>query len=239
MQTSFFKNNRGITWPIKESVFLVAAAFLIIGTFAFVNRLQAAVLSPKDDGSKANFEMMYTKAKELLSSPANPDYKTFEYFLGNDKLLIGFDTYWNDEKKITSGSFFGFVGSYNFYKPFQCGNEACLCLYSNNYKPGDSARRDEGVVSCRSQAFAGKNIAFLSENGNVAPKTIGINKDNMGSYLVFYGDEWKVQPMYIEKFYDGGKTYIYVSTIDITKEDNAANIRKKKIDYSRKNNQLP
>ena len=220
-----------MTLGLEEIVILVVVAFIVLGTFGFFNEIYAAVVSQKDDGSIANFERFYANLKELIDSKSNRDYKIGNYFIGSDKILVGFDTKWSDKAEIVPGTLKIF-GGYNLYKPFKCGSGACLCLYESKLST-DSAKRDANVISCRSESFFGKNVVFLSEGGNVEPKTKGLPRaDSKGNYLVFYGKDWKVQEIYIEKFFDGGKTYIYVSKIDTTKSDDPANVRKKAIDSS-------
>ena len=233
MHSIFFKNNKKGTWTLKEVIILFFAAFLIIATFGFFNELQAAFFSQKDDGSIANFERLYSTEKELMESTDAKDYRTINYFIGKNKVLVGFDTDWKgDKEKIVDK----FIWDSVIYKPFKCGNAACLCLYTDDWKPDDAAKRDKGVIECLSSVFSGKNIVFLSEGDDkIEPRTAGLPREDIkGNYLVFYGKDWGTKPIYIEKIYKDGKYYIYISKINLDDSKDPANIRKKEIDKSRK-----
>ena len=219
----------GQTWILKEIAVMVLVAIIIIATVTFFNKVWAVFNSKKDDGSIANFDRLYNDVKDLLESPDAMAYKLDPFFIGSGKILMGFDTNWDDQKNSVVGTLF------NAYKPFKCGNGACICLYTSDWKPNDPAKRDQGVVSCRSEAFRDKDIAFISEGSDVKPKTSGTKRtDIKGNYFVFYGNEWKSQYLYIEKFSSGSRTYIYVSSIDVNNDNDPANIRKKSIDNSKR-----
>ena len=109
------------------------------------------------------------------------------------------------------------------YKPYKCGNSACVCLYSDEWEPGNAAKRDSGIISC--STFPGKNILFSSSVGS------GTSKDDGTKYLIFYGKKGS-QPIYIEKKYDkGSDTYnIYISNIDSNDPNNPALLRRSAIE---------
>ncbi len=228
---SIFLNKKGQTWPLKEIVTMVLVVVIVLATFGYFEKVYAAFTGQKDSGPVANFNRLYNDMKELLESSAAPDYKLDQYDIGSGRILMGFDTNWNDQTK----SVIGILNFFNAYKPFKCGNSACICLYASNWEPSDPAKRDTGIVSCRSEIFVNRDIAFLSEGSDVSPKTSGAERSDIsGNYLVFYGDNWKVQEIYIEKFVSGSRTYFYISRIDTTNENDPANLRKKRIDYSKK-----
>ena len=238
MQINFFrKNKRGdVTWIPRETVVLVVVGVLLIFTYIFFSDLYAATLSKKDDGSNANFNRIYSDIDKFMKSSNLIEGKIYNFYLGKNYVLIGFDTRWDDNKDIIPGTFKIF-GGYNFFKPFKCGNSACLCLFVKNQQvSGEEAKRDQGIVGCSSEAFAGKNVVFLSEGGGVTPKSRGIQRtDANGNYLVFYGEDWGTQPLYIEKNYkkEENRYYIYISKINENKYDDPANIRKKAADNSK------
>ena len=231
MCSVLLKNKKGDTWTLKEFVILFFAAIIIISITGFFYKLYAVTLSQKDDGSIANFEdRLYANTKQLMESPEATDYIIANYFLGKDRIVVGFDTRWDDTVKVDSTGF-----DSNIYKPFKCGNAACLCLYTNEWDRGDSANRDQSILSCRSEAFAGHNVVFLSTANRLSGKTRGIQReDGSGDYLIFYGEDWEVQRIYIEKKYEENenKYYIYISTIN-ENGDNDVNLRKRQIDDSR------
>lgn len=237
MNSKFFLNKRGDLSLLVEIIFLVAAVSLAIGLFGFFDKVHAAIFGQKDDGSIASQNKLYTNIKKLIEDKTPQAYIIDDFFLGSDKILVGFDTDWNENAEIIPGTLRIF-GGYKLYKPFKCGNAACLCLYDSGLKMGDPAKRDEGVVNCLSQAFAGKKVVFLSEGGNVAPKTAGVQRaDGKGNYLFLYGEGWKLQRIYIEKSLEGNVYYTYISRIDENKADDPANLRKKQIDEKKKSKQ--
>ena len=228
MSYRFFRKNKlGDTWISKETVVLLVVGFIILLFSVFIGNLYASTISEKDDGSKANLDRIYDDIKILIEKPAKA-YHTDNYFIGEGNTLVGFDTQWDDSKKVINLPLWP---DSNIYKPFKCGNSACLCLYNKNWEPNSATKRNQGVLSCRSEIFAGKDIVFLSEGGDVEPKTKGVSREDVsGSYLVLEGDG-KVHFIYIEKDYrKESKYYIYISSINEDKDDDPANIRKKQID---------
>jgi hypothetical protein len=127
-------------------------------------------------------------------------------------------------------------------------------LYRGDWEPRKPNKRDEGVIECLSDAFVGKNVVFLSEGSNkVKPRTAGLKREDVeGNYLVFFGEptiadtkritvrseyRWAIEEIYIEKFYDGEKYYIYISKIDETDPEDPANKRKTAIDLNKEKGQ--
>ena len=229
MQSKFFKiNKKGDVSIFWEFISIVAAVLLVTALFVgLINKL-SAIGSQKDDGSIANFNRLYSNIQKLMENSKSKACIEDNYFLSKKykHRLVGFDTKWDDKKGVISGT----LSNYNVYKPFICGNSACICLYMPNWKPEDSAKRDQGIVDCRSDIFAGKGFIFLGEI-NVEPKTRGVKRDDIGQYLALFGEDWGLQPIYIEKEYkkEENKYYIYISKINNDKEDDSANIRKKQI----------
>ncbi|MEK6947428.1 MAG: hypothetical protein AABX32_07520 [Nanoarchaeota archaeon] len=236
--TFFKKNKRGDTTIPKETVYLVISAVLLVFISVFFYKVYATVTAEKDDGSKTNFlNKLSPSLKSLMTGTSDNQYYIQNYFLGNDKILVGFDTSWDDSKKSNGGTVF----QSNLNRPFKCGNSACVCLYNNKWEPADSAKRDQGVMACMTDAFAGKNVVFYSEGGDVEPKTSGTSREDIkGNYLVFYGSlgippakkYFATQRIYMEKRYREGKYYIYISKIDENKADDPANLRKRELDAS-------
>lgn len=236
---SFLKSKKADKDVLKETGLMIFAGILIAAlTFGFLYKVYGAFFSDKDDGSKANFERLYSLTAKLMDSGSNTAYLIDSLDINDDKLFVGFDTEWNNQKKVADmkvsfkDSFRMF--SINIYKPYKCGNSACLCLYTTHWEPEDSNKRDKGVLSCRSEAFAGKDVIFLSDGQGVVPKTAGlIREDVNGNYLVFYGEGFKApQRLYIEKRYDAiqKKYYIYISKINEDDPNDPVYLRKKWID---------
>ena len=208
----FSKNKRSTDAGLAEWISLAVAAFIVIFIIFFGWKVISATTSQKDDGSIASLDRVYSDMKNLLNSKDSPSYKIDGYYLGKDKMMVAFDTAWDDNEKVSST---------NMYRPLNCGGAACICLYDKkNANPSDGSQKDKGIISCRSEAFRGYNIAFASEGGNVEPKTAGRpRKDGNGNYLIFYGDKFGNQRVYIEKSTKDRITYIYMSRIGDAKNE--------------------
>ncbi|MBI4452421.1 hypothetical protein HY637_03255 [Candidatus Woesearchaeota archaeon] len=228
---SFFKHKKGLedsgTWGLKEIAILVLCAFGVYIILSVTSTLYAATLSQKDEGSKANLNRLYNNIKLLLENSEPRAYIEDSYFLGENRVLVGFDTYWDETREIID---FRLWDDYNVYKPSLCGTSACLCLYTNDWDPRTAENRNKELLQCRSEAFVGKNIIFFSEGGNINPKTKGTQREDMNeNYLIFYGDEWETQQIYIEKEYkkEENKYYIYISKINKQNQNDPATLRKR------------
>jgi len=232
MYSTFFKKNKkGFTIGIKEAVLLAFAAILVLAMFSFFFQLKDAFLSEPDDGSKTNFDRIYSSIKDLIKSSDSKDYKVINYFLADKKFIVGFDRDWDDNTNVVDF----YVQGDNIYKSSKCGVSACLCLYSADSGWDKSNNKDKNVILCRSDDIAGKNVIFSSEGSeNVEPRTKGIARvDGKDHYLVFDGKDWKVQRLYIEKTTIDTKIYFYISTIDTDNLNDPANKRKLEIDNLR------
>ena len=232
-------NKKADTWITKEAVIMVFAAILILGTFLFFNKLYASTIGNKDDGSIANFDKrLYADINDMMSDSSTAEYRTENYYLGAKRsligisysyryFLVGFDYDWDDAKKT-----YNTLIPSNINRPYKCGNSACLCLYKGEPESA-SEKKDQNVVSCKSEAFYGKNIVFSGES-KTNPATKGSLRQDGSSYLILGGSDWKTQYTYIEKQYNQaeGKYYIYISKIQPDRKDDFAAIRKKKIDDS-------
>ena len=232
------KNRKGaITDEIGFGVVeLCIVAVLLVFLIGFGIKLYFAFNTGKDDGSKANFEnRLYGNIKKMMDSTTDKDCSVASYFIGSDKILVGFDTQWNNERKVVDFAIKKSWHSFNVYKPYKCGNSACLCLYNTGWKPEDAAKRDFGIESCKTDIFSDKNIIFFSEGSDISVKTTGKQReDKNGNYLVFYGKDFGVKRIYIEKNYkkEEGKYYFYISRIDENKYDDPVNSRKRQTEES-------
>lgn len=218
-------NKKAIKLALSETVVLVIAAILVLASFGVLWKLYGAIVSEKDDGSLANFERLYATIKEISESNEK-NYAVINYYLGKDKALIAFDTIWDENKKTSNAlSTFSF-GETNLYKPYACGNAACICLYDSNiWKPGDKVNRDAGVLGCRSEAFAKKSATFQSAKGPV-PQTLGTSRGDNALYAVFKGDSTKeVFRLYIDKKVVGESLTIYLAPIDESNKQDPSTIR--------------
>lgn len=220
------RKKRG-SFTVREAVYLAFSAIILLTLSSFGSKLYGAIVGEKDDGSLANMNRLYGAVKELTGSKCDKDYMLMNYFLSNDRYLVGFDTKWNDQIKAER--------SYQIYRPFKCGTSACLCLYDSESTWYESDNRGEDVVSCRSDGISGKNIIFKSESNPIRIGTIGNKRSDHGdSYLVFNGDHWEdkkmsSQQIYIEKEKKGDDIHFYISPIDITNSNDPANQRRSSI----------
>ena len=233
LKVNLFKRNKKgdtDTFP-TEMVYIVVAALLLIFIAAFFYKLYAAATAENDDGSKVNFQNKLAIPLENLMKKSQDDYSLQNYYLGKDYMIVGFDTQWDDIKKVAnvniplgSEDIIGKWALINIYKPFKCGNTACICLYNKDAKVTESTERDTGIIDCITAPFAGKNVVFYSYGGDINPKTLGIPRQDVnGNYLVFFGKEFGllgkafgVQRIYIEKQYkkNENKYYIFISKDD-------------------------
>ncbi len=237
-KNSFIKDKNGsIESVLDESGKMILAGLLVALLLGyFVVKLYAAYSSDEDDGSKANFINLYNEISKLMQSSSTINYKVDNFYIGDDKILVGFDTNWDNTKTVAD--FGARSRSFNIYKPYKCGNSACICLFTTDWKPTDPSDRVSGVVECESSAFAGKNVIFLSEGQNVEPKTSGYPREDVGSnYLLYYGRGWNrnTQRLYIEKKYDTSQNryHIYIAKINEREPNDPVYLRKKSIDDSR------
>ena len=234
---SFIKNKKGDQDVIMESGKMILAGILVVLLMGyFVVKLYAAYSSDEDDGSKANFINLYNEISKLMQSNSLINYKVDNFYIGDNKILVGFDTNWDNTKTVAD--FGALSSSFNIYKPYKCGNSACICLFTTDWKPTDPSDRSSGIVECESNVFAGKNVVFLSEGQNVEPRTAGSRREDLDdNYLIYYGKDWNrnTQRLYIEKKYDTGqnKYHIYIAKINERKSDDPVYLRKKSIDDSR------
>src|SRR3989338_2289382 len=94
MRLSF--SRKGITWSLQEIVVLVFAVILLLALLDFSGQIYGALFAGKDDGSKANYDRLVLTIKEM-TDPAKtpqfqPNYRIINYFLGEDKILVPFNT---------------------------------------------------------------------------------------------------------------------------------------------------
>lgn len=223
MHTIFFKKNRkGIEWLTSETIIFFFGAILLIATIAFFFRLQSAVFADEDDGSKANLISLNDKIKELLGTSYDKDhskdYRTMNYFIGEEKMLLSFNKDASGDYSVIAASGYPSLTVGPVYKPFDCGNSACLCLY-DGAPSHETDKRDKGVLRCEREG-TGKNLVFS-----------GSNIFKIGSLESLTR---RTKQIYIEKTEEPKGTYnIYINEIDTSDTSDPANKRKIGIDASR------
>jgi len=215
------KNKKSLEMSFKAVIMVVIAVFLGIMLFQLGDKLYAAFFGESDDGSRANFDRLYSKILELLKSQYDEDYRKIKYFIVEDKILAMFSTNW-DETNADMNTISRPVHMFgkNLYKPFnKCGNSACICLYKDEL-PYEPEKRHENLLDCRSDGLAGKNIIFI----NIF-RTQQIQD---------YDDSPIQEILIVKKFEPDTKTYgILIYKIDTTSDVDPGNIEKKRIDASR------
>lgn len=234
MSRFFVRSRKGDSQFLFMVIEFAIGALLVTYILSYlILKVVTGISSSKDDGSHSNFEnKLYFSLREMMQNTQS-DYRIMNYFIGSDKILVGFDTEWDENKAIISKSFADtiFFRKSNLFRPFACGTAACLCLYTTKIEKGSSNKRDEGVIDCKSDIFAGKKVVFSAEGGDVTPKTAGLKRDyGLGNYLFLNGADWKVQRLYVEKTHEGGKYSIYISKIDEDNPNDPAAKRKNLID---------
>ena len=139
------------------------------------------------------------------------------YFIGEKKLLLGFNKDANGNYALIAGSGDIMFAVGPVYKPFDCGNSACLCLY-NGAPSNEINKRDQGLLRCEREG-TGKNLAFSSPNifkiGNLESLT------------------HRTKQIYIEKTKKPDSYDIYIDVIDTSNPNDQSNVRKTGIDASR------
>jgi len=258
MKMHFFlkKNKKGFKWTLNEVIILAFAGFILVGMILFFFKLQSVVLSQPDDGSIANFDRLYTQVKELVESSDTQDYRVINYFIGKERILVGFSSDWDESKEPSVNDDAPKYSGKNIimlyrdipikfdklYKPFTCGTSACLCLYREKI-PTAPNKKNDGLLKCRSDGISDKTIDFFNEHSNededyfVIPEKL-FTETYDGFTILYYfrfGGSSKVNPLYIEKTFDEltSTNNIYMSEIDTTDDQNVANLRKIDIDESR------
>ena len=217
MHTIFFKKSKkGVEWLTSEMIVFFFGAILLIALVAFFLRLQSVIFAEEDDGSIANLKRLNEEIKELLGTSSDKDYRIINYFIGKGKMLLGFNKNADGDYSLIAASY-DIMFSGLVYKPFDCGNSACLCLY--NGAPSDDAdKRDQGVLRCEREG-TGKNLVFSGPNIFVMG-----NQDSLMQ---------RTKHIYIEKTKQGNTYNIYINTIDTSNTNDEANKRKIGIDASR------
>ena len=219
MRTIFFKKSRkGIEWLTSETIIFFFGAILLIALVAFFLRLQSALFAEEDDGSIANLKRLNEEIKDLLgTSDDKPHYKIINYFIGEEKILLGFNKDANGDYALIASSGTPSLTVGPVFKPFDCGNSACLCLY-NGAPSHETSKRDQGVLRCEREG-TGKNLVFSGSNifkiGNLESLTR------------------RTKQIYIEKTKQGDNYNIYINVIDTSNPNDEANKRKIGIDASR------
>ena len=146
--------------------------------------------------------------------------KIMNYFIGEKRMLFGFDKDANGDYALIAASGDIMVSVGPVYKPFDCGNSACLCLY-DGVPSHDAGERDKGVLRCEREG-TGKNIVFSDDSPNIFK--IG----DIESLT------HRTKHLYIEKTEEPEGTYnIYINEIDTSDINDEANKRKIEIDASK------
>jgi len=255
MRTIFFIKNKKSMIMIQEAIILAFAAVILLVMISFGYHLYQATLAESDDGSKANFDNLYEEVKLQLYSSNEYGSKVMNYFIADDKVLVGFGTDWDENKAPsinknaphdTRGNFIILSTSLilfkKLYKPFECGSLACLCLYKDKL-PKEAGKREEGLIKCRSDGISDKNVIFENEHSNkdVTITVIGeqLFTETYDGFTILYNNKVGKGPgvhqIYIEKKFDKAtKTYnIYMSEIDTSDDQDLINIRRKSLGISK------
>jgi len=165
--TPFKKNKKGFM-VLNQAISLFFAAVIFIGMIWFFYKLQSAIGSEADDGSIANFRRLHNDVKDLLESSESG--KKINYFISEDFVVVGFDTNWDSDKskeEYARNVIFGKEVRIkdSLYRPSECRNFACLCLYKTNSLPEKPEDRDKDVIECIRNGFTDKEIVFSSGGG--------------------------------------------------------------------------
>lgn len=218
MDSIFFRKNKKSTIVLKELVILALAAIVFLAVTVFFFRIIGSSASNEDAPSQANFERLYSTIKELIESPNDADYRIINYYIGYDRMVIGFERDWdeNPHNEIIAVTL-KIDEDDPIYRPSKCGSSACLCLYNEDLSQKED-EIEEGVLDCKSDGLSGKKIDF------VINRVVDLSTREK-SIKAGLEEESKTKQIYIEKMFDGSEYSIY-----ITADMNIANIRKERID---------
>ncbi|MAE13013.1 hypothetical protein CMO92_00470 [Candidatus Woesearchaeota archaeon] len=163
----FSLNKRAQSLIIQAVIGLVLVAIILVVTFAVWNKLFKTITEDSvDDASRVNMELLANAVELLLLS--NEDYVStdFLFHLPGDRIVVGWD----------SGPFKDFkiepemdqcINS-EAYKPKQCGEVACLCLYESPDFFSNEAERDKHIILCELFPIAkDESIKFASHYRDV------------------------------------------------------------------------
>jgi len=250
------KNKKGDMPPPKELVILFFGALILVMLFWFLFKLASVSLAGSDDGSVGNLGRLSNEIKELMESQYDKDYKIINYFIGNDKILVGFDTDSSGEPSIDRDTMFDASGNFilikkikqehftKLYRSIKCGQSACLCMYKDGIpNENDREKIEKNVIECKWKPFSGKKVTFLNENRDTF---LGVNLDGTPYpdklftytydgftilYFYYLHKSSGVFELYIEITKEVDDKYtIYMSEINTNDECDPANRRKKDID---------
>lgn len=157
------------TVTVAEMV--IAAVIILILTIVIIRFGSLLFDDPEDQAVEKNFNSLaiaintMAKSKEtFVSNEKDP----FAFYMGQGKdyYLLGFDSTGDlsqgfSENILKYNSDPTIIVPYTYFKPTQCKQSACMCLYDK--LPGTNSRnRDDDIVTC--YKFTGNNIIFLGHN---------------------------------------------------------------------------
>lgn len=223
-----FRNKKGIA--LEEVIIFGLVSFIFIfGVIPFSARLYKTFNSNQDDSSTANFEdQLILKVQELLKSDKKLDYRQINYFLGDDRVVMGYNAEWNKDE---SGA-----AELVVPKPKSCGSEACLCIYKGSrtvfggdpLKPCAKFDKVKYFVKHKSLSSRPFKDTIIAGGAFYGPES-GFDGYEY-KYLVLDGNNFKSQTLYIEKYQNSGaESTIFIAPVnDDTRRE--INRRKQHID---------
>jgi len=207
------KNKKG-TIMIQEAIILAFAAFILLFMITFLYNIYKASSVESDDGSKANFDALYEQVKLQMYASNDHNSMVMNYYINKKFKLLGFDTGATTDFALIARDDGSSSWRADAYKPSECGQSACLCLYDDDpsSKPEESHK---GVLKCRYDGMADKNVVF--------------SRTDMFSEVTF-AREIELGLIYIEKTkLIDGRYEIYINDIDTEDKDDPANKRRKSL----------
>ena len=209
-------------FTLEEAVKLGLAAFVFLFIFFAADKLYAAVTAEKDDGSSANFDKLAFKFQELVNNNKKLDYAEINYFLGNERAVVGYNELWDAEKNLE-------VLHLKIEKPGFCGDRACLCFFKGNSVLSAKPQKPCVKFDKVSYIIKDKDAAIAYSTESTVPSDIfykppmpeAFTKDEY-KYMLLDGSTLNVksQVLYIEKYENElGQIVIYVAPVnDATKD---------------------
>jgi len=248
-------NKRGGVFSIgpKEVMYLVIGSLIILTTFVIFTGIGKQLLGGggEDQAMKNNFKLVSKAFDKIMSNPARYASTEVPIFLGDEAVLVGFDTKWDETKDVSRcGGIVPVVSDDEAYRPIKCQQKGCLVLYSDDEHTdkGDTnkyiidLKRFEGDVFFAGEPDPGYRASNAYGNSRTLQVQSSVYKaDFKPAYMLIYGQcgngpEMAQKLFHIEKFVEGEgqskKTYIYIVQVrgEETDEDerNIGDIHKRR-----------
>ena len=167
---------------VKILIALIIVGIALVLVFKLWNMVTDVMMpgAGVDDESAASMDLLADSVELLLLSPEDYAAIDFLFYIPDGRMLVGWD----------SGSYENFriknmdqCINKEAWKPEQCGDDACICLYETALGYWEKDKRDEHIVICKTFPIDEKeSIKFVSHYRD-------IEKDVEKLVLVYLSEE--------------------------------------------------